>query len=63
MGFDLEVAEVLQEQFEQKLELIKAQVAKKAIKACMRTRTHSSYHSLISPDFLKQNTQFFAMAF
>jgi len=64
MGFELEVSEILQEQFEQKLEMIRARVAAKAAKTCMRTtKTHSLYHLSNSLDFLKQTPQFFAIAF
>ena len=63
MGFDLEIDEVMQEEFNKKLEKIRARVDSKRTKWVMRTKKICLPDHLSNlPDLLNQIPQFFSFA-
>ncbi len=63
MGFDLEIDEVMQEEFDKRLETIRARVDSEKTKLVMRTKKICSPNHLSNlPDLLNQIPQFFAFA-
>lgn len=63
MGFDLEVSEILQEEFEKKVEKIRARIDSCKKKSCsMGTKKINSTHVSDFFDLLKQPPQFFSIA-
>jgi len=62
MGFDLEIDEVMQEEFDKKLEKIRARVDSKRTKWVMRTKNCLPDHLSNLPDLLNQIPQFFSFA-